>query len=837
MRLEASIIAPETGRICMLVCDGYSECHSFPDAAKFDDHSDDIDSEGCPGVALWCRIAVTNVLGTGTICSGALHCEVQCEGETGRVAKSHSIWIACLIASSLMLQGCAVGPFHLQYLWKNDADPSLSYYVDRASAIEYPIEDEPSQHDPALFGAPRSINSLDDVNPREVSLHECIQMALQKATVIRDAGSLGSPGNPILARPATAPSLLDPAIQQTGFLFGNRGYEAALSDFDALFTSNLTWGGNSVPQNQANIGIAQGQSLKTDSFAMQNRLEKPFATGGTAAFQFDMNYDGNNRAAGSQLFNSSYSGLVQAEIRQPLLAGSGTEFTRIAGPLNQSLRGVSGVSQGLLISRINGDISLTQFEQSVQTLVRDIELAYWDLHLFLRLYKSERAAFRDLVKYFGELKSRGEAGDAIAQAEGRVWEAKARISGSLADVLDRENRLRRLCNMPLNDGDFLYPSDQPSEAELTPMWEASLQEALAHRVELRRQKWEIKSLSLQLKAARTLTRPRLDAVGQYRMNGFGDHIALNGQDEFDSFAASLGSLNNPGWNLGFQLSVPVGLRLARAQVRNYELRLRKAREMLKAQEWEVAYELSGAILEMERWYQLAADGVQRINVAKKYRKQVEEKAKYARQSSSELLNLKLQAYIQERDAEQAYIRSVIEYNKAISEMKFRRGTTLVDSQIYLAEGNWHPAAAPFAMQRAVERTNAFDAHHLQTKPMNFVGGPTDSAWESLGTDDRPTIPGALQRAAGEDLNASPGEVPGIPSEFNEVPEGQPGSPDPMMEGNQPAIEPMMVPPAAEPEMLLPEEGTITQRPLRILDRDLQLAQPGRESDVSGKVKL
>ncbi|MEP3481916.1 MAG: TolC family protein [Fuerstiella sp.] len=756
-------------------------------------------------------------------------------GETGRVVKSHSIWVICLLTSAMMLQGCAVGPLRLQYLWKSDE--ALSYYVDRASSIEYPVEEEAESYDPALFDAPRSIHSLDEVNPREVTLNECIQMALQKATVLRDAGSLGSPGNPILGRPATAPSILDPAIQQTGFLFGNRGYEAALSDFDALFTSNATWGRNSVPQNQANVGIGQGQSLVTESFTSQSRLEKPFASGATAAVDFNLNYDGNNRGPLSQAFSSSYSGLIQGELRQPLLAGYGSEFTRTAGPLNQSLRGVSGVSQGVLISRINGDISMTQFEQSVQTLVRDIELAYWDLDLFLRLYKSERAAFNDLVRFYSQLKQRREAGDSIIQAEGRILEAKARISGSLADVLDREARLRRLCSLPLNDGDFLYPADDPSEAELKPMWEASMQEALSHRVELRRQKWEIKSLDLQLKAARSLTRPRLDAVGQYRVNGLGDQLAFNGSDELDSLASNFGSLNNPGWNLGLQLSVPVGLRLARAQVRNYELRLRKARELLKAQEWEVAYELSGSMLEMERWYTLASDGMSRIDVANRYVGIVDQKVNSAERSGSDLLNLYLQAKIQQRDAQQAYMRSVIEYNKAIAELRFRKGTTLVDNQIYLAEGNWHPAAAPFAMKRALERTHAFDAHHLKTKPMNFVGGHTDSAWESLDTDDRPTIPGALQRADGDSGKATfgpPSRVPGIPETIDQVPgeRNQPPLPSDFdVPFEMPPGGPMPAPPAADPQIPIPSDGAITNRSTRGFDRSLQIAQP----DSSGKV--
>ncbi|MEZ6124959.1 MAG: TolC family protein [Planctomycetaceae bacterium] len=744
-----------------------------------------------------------------------------------------------MLLTAIMLQGCAVGPYRLQYLWRHDE--GLSYYVDKASAIEYPTEPECVRSDPALYAAPRRIDSLDEVEPREISLNECIRLALAKGAILRDGSSLGSPGNPILARPNQAPSTLDPAIQSTGFLFGNRGYEAALSDFDALFTSTLNWGRNETPQNAANIGINAGQTLTQETFQNSNRIEKPFANGGTFAVQADVNYEGNNRTSG-QLFPSAYTGLFQTEYRQPLWAGAGTEFTRIAGPLSQSLRGVSGVSQGVLISRINGDIALTQFEQSVSTLVRDVEREYWDLNLALRLYESEKDAFNDLVILFDRLKEREEAGDAILQAESRIFEADARLRGSLADVLDKETRLRRLCNLPLNDGQFLYPTDAPAEAKLEPLWEASLQEALARRVELRRQKWEIKSLELQLKAANSLTHPRLDGVMQYRVNALGDQLGFAADQSLDTMLDNLSSGQNTGWNAGIQMSLPVGLRLARTQVRNYELRLRKARVMLQAQEWEVAYELAGSMLEMQRWYQLADSTTNRIDTASEYATLVEERVNSSERNNPDLLNLLLQAKIQQRDAGQAYMRSIIEYNKAIAEMKFRKGTNLTDNGVYLAEGNWHPAAAPFAMQRAVSRTYAKDKHRLRTEPIEFVAGAAEGSWEALGTNTRPNLPGAINGKYGEEASSGLKQVPDVPIlEEGDLPAGSPDrtlEPAPVPPADEPMTEPMSPQPPQEDGPLKRPADRITQgpAPLTIPSRSA-LAPPADQTDGTGRVKL
>ncbi|MCA9050856.1 MAG: TolC family protein, partial [Planctomycetaceae bacterium] len=537
----------------------------------------------------------------------------------GSARQSHTAGrktLTWLLVVTLVLPGCTVGKPRLQYLWRNDR--SLEYYEDATSAIEYPVDCDPHAPTPDLLNAPRTLNSLDEAEPREISLNECIRMALAKAAIIRDNSIARGGQSEILQRPQGVTSIYDPAIQSTGFLFGNRGYEAALADFDALATTTLTWGRNETPQNIGTFGLQSGQTQALETFALQSRIEKPLANGGTVAVEHDINYEGNNRPAGGfgqQLFPSSYNGLVQMEYRQPLLAGAGAEFTRTAGPLSQSLRGVSGVSQGVLISRINGDIALAAFESRVKNLVKDVEDQYWDLSLFLRLYQSEIDSFRDLTAYYSNFLKRSEGADSRLQAEARLYEADARIRGSLADVLEHEARLRRLIYLPLNDGTFLYPTDDPSEAMVTPEWEGCLQEAFVHRHELRQQKWEIKSLELQLKAAKSLARPRLDMVSQYRINGFGDDLAAWDGNPLGSMYGNLGDNDNTGWNFGFQASVPVGLRSALVQVRNYELRLRKNRAVLSEMEREVAFELSTAMYGMQRWYALADSQTRRISSA------------------------------------------------------------------------------------------------------------------------------------------------------------------------------------------------------------------------------
>lgn len=685
-----------------------------------------------------------------------------------------STTLALLLA--MLSQGCAGPGARLQYLLGEDN--GLEHYENYATSIKFPTQTEVRETNPDLLRGPRSITSLEEVDPREMTLNDCIRMALANADIIVDDQSFGSPSNPLMGNPQRVASVWDSGIQETGFLFGNLGTEAALANFDPLLTTSLQGGTSRDPQTTPNIGLGAGDTLENQTVQFQTRLEKVLATAGTLAVEHDVNYTSTNQQS---IFPSYFTGFLQAEYRQPLLAGSGVEFTRIAGPAQSNLRGVSGVAQGVLISRINADISLLEFEQSVTTLLRDVELRYWDLYLFLQLYESEIETFRDLVRFHAEQSRRDEAPDVVAQAENRIYEGDARIKGSLGDVLKAEYRLRRLLGLPLNDSTFITPVDVPSAAKLQLDWESSLLESLSNRHELRRQKWEIRSLELQYKASQNLARPRLDFVSQYRVNGLGNHLGGSEDDDgitnvgYNSYYESLSQGENNSWTTGLSMSIPVGLRLARAQVRNYELRLRKARAVLARQEEEVGYELSDAMVNMEQHYLLAETGLKKAAAAKRYAETSLARANAEPKRDPALLGRVLEAKITSRDSDQGYLKLIVDYNKAITELNFRKGSILHTNSIFLAEGEWNTEAYEDARIRGEAMSRALDNMHLRTVPEEFVGGNDINSWESLGNPGRPFEPGAVDSVTSS-LPATTESVPAIRTPNAPIDEGEPKKP-------------------------------------------------------------
>jgi hypothetical protein len=351
-----------------------------------------------------------------------------------------------------------------------------------------------------------------------------------------------------------------------------------------------------------------------------------------------------------------------------------------------------------------------------------------------------------------------------AQARSTLYAAESATQSSQTDIYHAETRLRRLMGLPVNDGTVLRPIDEPVTAELAPDWFASLTEALASRVELRAQKWNIKSLELQLTAARSLTRPRLDFLSSYQVNGFGDDLLDYQGNALNSYYQSLTANNQTGWNLGLQMNWPIGLRSAHAQVRNYELRLNKARKVLSQQELEIGHELAAAFQELARTYATMRSNYMRYVATEENVRGLE-----PRVLTEDNVDVILRAYERRAAAEADYYQSLVEYNRAIATLQYRKGTILSYNNIHLMEGGWVPEAYGEANRHAQARGYARDARHLHSYPPDFaVDAPvgraifTSEQAAQQGPDQMqpiPDVPPSPEPAPPADEPPAPSEIP------------------------------------------------------------------------------
>ncbi len=476
----------------------------------------------------------------------------------------------------------------------------ISYDVSEAEPGQYPnVARAPHRHE---FSLP-PLTSADQLPPlMDVTVDDVVYIALSNSKTLRSLNAQ------VLRNPGGTEGIFDPAIQATDPLFG---IEAALSQFDTNLSASLIHANNDNVFNNSILGGGATevvQDLTTADFSLQ----KVAATGTQYTLRSNLVYDSNNNV--SSIFPSSYTGFWEATARHPLLQGSGADFNRIAGPnARPGFRATSGV----LISRINNDISIAQFEQGVREFVNDTVGAYWELYFAYRNFESAKLARDTALETWNTVKARfdndlpgGEA-DKEGQAREQFYLFQQQLVAALngdsragvPGVLQAEANLRRLIGLPQNDGKLICPSDEPASIGTVYDWSSLLSIALSQRVEIRQQMWQVKRRELELLASRNFLLPRLDAIATYRNNGFGDDI-IGGGSRFSSVISDMSTGDHNEWEMGLQLNVPIGYRQASAGVRNAELQLYREQAILREQEEQIMHDLGTSVRQTQQ-YQVA----------------------------------------------------------------------------------------------------------------------------------------------------------------------------------------------------------------------------------------
>lgn len=530
----------------------------------------------------------------------------------------------------------------------------------------------------------RDLQSEDIYVNRE--LDELTTQALASSPVLRTLGGT------VLRAPEVAVTSVNRQLQQTDPRFGTA---AALSAFDAQLSATANFNKNDRIFNN-NFYAGGATSFLQDYHDYQMELSKRTATGSALALRGVSNYDSNNAPANT--FPSSWNSWVEGEMRQPLLQGGGLEFNRIAGPSS-----TPGVYNGILIAKVNGDISDADFQVGLRDYVSNLENAYWDLYAAYREYDARRRGYAAVEKIYDEkykpFENRQPGDDQARETEAayirqQLLSMKAELDESLfgrlingtevrngstggtlqtvGGVLAAERRMRLLAGMPISDGKLIRPVDEPSMAEYNFDWSLVIDEAVLHRPELQKQNLAVRKRELELLAAKNYLNPRLDAVGRYRMRGFGDDLIAGGNQSGTAPSSSVGNLfggDHQEWAVGVEFTVPLGFRKAHAAVSNAELNLHRERILQREQQREVVSGLAGAFTDKERAWENLQTALNQYLASRKYADAV-----LSREDTAD--ERKIDALRKQTMAEAGFFRARAEYAIALKNIHYEKGSIL-----------------------------------------------------------------------------------------------------------------------------------------------------------------
>lgn len=496
--------------------------------------------------------------------------------------------------------------------------------------------------------APSTVSRpMDDLTPEYMPLDGLIRTSLRNMDVVRVLTGVKATNS--------GRNIYDVAITNTSI-------DQEQARFDPVLQINNSWNRLEDPQavfDPILPGNAFITGLRNDNFNTSTRLSKTDLTGGN--FTAGIDALTGTRSPGVYPLDPFTTTSTFISYTQPLLKGGSI-------PANLA---------PIIIAGINTERSYFQFKNAVQDNVRGIIEAYW----LLVYARTDLWARKQQVDQLAETVRRVDArvrqaidnrAD-LAQAQLALANIKARVVTAQGNVLLREAALRNMIGVPPNDGTVYIPTTPPTKEKYIPDWGQLLALAEERRPDMVELKLILEADIQQRIIADNSALPQLDAVALYRWNG------LEGTTPLGANRTAFGQYNDA--TLGVNFSVPLGLRQARATLRQRELLIARDQINLKQGYHATSHTLAVAVRLLDQLYEqyLALHDARlaaRVNLdAQLLRWQTQQTI---------LINV-LQAISDWGNTVTAEADALTQYNTQLANLEYETGTILETHGIYFVQ--------------------------------------------------------------------------------------------------------------------------------------------------------
>jgi len=497
---------------------------------------------------------------------------------------------------------------------------------------------------PDLPTPPTVANPQSEAAPRYLALDEAIRIALDNAQVVRVLAGVTAV--------SSGRTIYDPAISNT-----------QIDNARARFDPALTWNNNFFREDRPDrMWAGQLTGNPRHAYEMSMGLAKTTLPGGTAELNVRTT-PSRSRFNDPPTINPQAPSSVELGYTQPLLQGAGV-----------------GVNVApIVIARIDTERSFFQLKDSVQEMVRGVVEGYWALVLaridaWARQQQVDQGQEALDVAQQKLAVGAGDFGD-VAQAAASLANFRATLVASQANVLQREAALRNLLGLPPSDTAPFIPVTAMSTERLDPKWQEILALAEEYRPDLIELKLILEADQQRLRMADNQALPRLDAVAVYRWNG------LEGRLPDGTFVRSAAG-DFTDWQLGVNFSVPLGLRQARALLRQQELLIMHDRANLDQGLHAAGHDLAQSLRDL-------ADSYEQYRALTEAREAARENREYQlavyRENRDVIYLNVLQAIVGWGNAVSAQAQALARYNAELANLERQTGTILESHGIRFLE--------------------------------------------------------------------------------------------------------------------------------------------------------
>lgn len=349
-----------------------------------------------------------------------------------------------------------------------------------------------------------------------------------------------------------------------------------------------------------NIDVARSGYLPTFTFNASRGLARTGQNGLTPGSKFESGdvrfgvsqrfYTGTSVTVSSKIdraevtpstlgLNPAYNADLTVSVRQPLLAGAGTEVNRAA---------VQRAEIGLDRANLN-------YQADVLDIIQRTENAYYALAFAREQLEVRRLSLALAERLLDEARTRRQTGVAtdldVLQADVGVANARRGVLLASQSVKDSEEALLALIGQFELD-QAIGAVSLPSAASALPTFASSFDAAKRHQPDFRSAQAALEQLKLDATVAKNNTRPDLSVGGAVGFDSFPSTGASN------ALSGALGR-ENSSWQVDVSLSLPWGQVGDRARHRQAKSSITQQEIFLRQLEQNIEVQVRGAVRAVE----------------------------------------------------------------------------------------------------------------------------------------------------------------------------------------------------------------------------------------------
>jgi outer membrane protein len=428
------------------------------------------------------------------------------------------------------------------------------------------------------------------------------------------------------------------------------------AQFEATFSANVDYSKTNSPPESALVG-SKGENINTNL-----GVSLPLRTGGTVNFNFvDLRSKTDSAWYDDSIF---YISDLSASISQPFLRNAGNRVN----------------TYGIRIAEYNRQITDAQTKLAAIRIIADVDRAYWRLYAARRLLDVRKQQYELAKELFEQAERFVEVG---AKPQIEVIRTRASVAEKLEaiiraenDVRDTERDLKRMLNKPglgMETATVLISSTKPDPVR----YELNRAQIVANAVENRMEMLELEIQLAQdastIDYRRNQTLPLVTLEYTYNINGLGPTRG----DSYDLLIDN----DYKDHRVGLQVSIPLGNKAAKSQLRQAVYERTKRLASRDSKEAQIKYEVLQQIDKLEaNWQRILATRQTTILQDQQYRAE-KRRFELGLGTSTDVRD----AQTNLADAQRLEILALAEYQMAVVDLAYATGTLLGAAKV-----TWEP---------------------------------------------------------------------------------------------------------------------------------------------------